>query len=332
MKPPREVKGHRRRAEPGGRFLTARPGRRKTEVGNATWSGFRVYPGPETLHSSYSITQVRVGMFRTILLSLPLSLLLVLPAAGQIRIVGRVIDDFTELPIAEARVILRTRDGAVLGESHTNQTGTFEFEIRSRAPGVRIQAMRLGYETSTTPVLYFDRRTFFQIEVRLDPDAILLAPLEVIAWSERPEDAMLEGFRRRLGNGLGTYITREDVEKRNPALVTDLLRDVPGLLVSGSGTGTRPVVRVQRAAGMALLTPGDCMTQIFVDGFLVNRRMIGMNGARPSDFRIDDVVSPVSVEGIEIYKGLGTVPAEFLNPDAKCGVIAIWTRRGGPGY
>ncbi|MFC1791075.1 hypothetical protein ACFL0I_01235, partial [Gemmatimonadota bacterium] len=85
----------------------------------------------------------------------------------------------------------------------------------------------------------------------------------------------------------------------------------------------RPVVRVGRSANR------DCITQIFVDGFLVNRRAFGARGARPIDFRIDDAVSPASVEGIEIYRGLGTVPAEFLNPDAVCGVIAIWTRRGG---
>jgi hypothetical protein len=271
-------------------------------------------------------------MLRTILLPVALSLLLVLPAEGQIRIVGRVIDDFTEEPISDARIILRTRDGVALGETQSSEMGTFQFEVSNRTRGARIQASRLGYETNTTPVLYFDRRTFFQVEVRLDPDAILLAPLEVIAWSERPENAMLEGFRRRLQNGLGTYITREQIERRKPALVTDVLRDVPGLWVAGTGTGTRPVVRVQRSVGLALTTPGDCMTQIWVDGFLVNRRMIGVTGGRPSDFRIDDVVSPASVEGIEVYKGLSTVPPEFLNPDAKCGVIAIWTRRGEPGY
>lgn len=39
--------------------------------------------------------------------------------------------------------------------------------------------------------------------------------------------------------------------------------------------------------------------------------------------------APGLVEGIEIYRGLSTVPAQFLNSDAKCGVVAIWTRRGG---
>ena len=73
----------------------------------------------------------------------------------------------------------------------------------------------------------------------------------------------------------------------------------------------------------------NCATQIFVDGFLLNRRTGSSRGAPPIDFRIDDVVSPSSIEGIEVYRGLSTVPAEFLNPDAECGVIAIWTRRGG---
>jgi outer membrane receptor for ferrienterochelin and colicin len=134
---------------------------------------------------------------------------------------------------------------------------------------------------------------------------------------------VLEGFRRRQQTGLGTFITREEFDKRKPSLVTDILREVPGIDVASTGSGTRPVVRIGRAGNQ------DCATQIFVDGFLVNRRAISNEGYRPIDFRIDDAVSPASVEGIEIYKGLGTIPAEFLTPDAVCGVIAIWTRRGG---
>ena len=252
---------------------------------------------------------------------LPL-LLLAAPVQGQVRIVGRVIDDFTEAPIAGARIAVLAPDGSVLSRTESSQAGTFEFRVRNLR-GVRISAQQMSYVNNTTPLLYFDGKKYFQVELRLDPDAILLAPLEVIAWSGSVDDAVLEGFRRRLKTGLGVYITREQVEARKPAMVTDLLREIPGITVTGGGVGAEAVVRMARA-GM-----GNCATQIFVDGFLINRRMMTSMGAPPTDFRIDDVVSPGSIEGVEVYRGLSTVPAEFLNPDAQCGVIAIWTRRGG---
>ena len=92
---------------------------------------------------------------------------------------------------------------------------------------------------------------------------------------------------------------------------------------AGGPHGPSGSVRIGRSAGY------NCTTQIFVDGFLVNRRTGYGQGYRPEDIRIDDVVTPASIEGIEIFRGLSTVPAEFLSPDADCGVIAIWTRRGG---
>lgn len=244
------------------------------------------------------------------------------PVAAQVRIVGRVIDDLTQMPLSQARVTLRAPDGSVLARLETSGTGTFESEVRN-VRAVRIGVERFGYTPNTSPLLYFDARKFFQVEMRMDPEAILLAPLEVIAWSARPENALHEGFRRRLSSGLGVYITRDQIVARNPNRVSDLLRDVPGLEVVASGYGTRPFVRVARATGIA------CATQIFVDGFLINKRGFDAGGFGLVDMRIDDVVFPASVEGIEIYRGLGTIPPEFLNPDAECGVIAIWTRRGG---
>jgi hypothetical protein len=244
------------------------------------------------------------------------------PAAGQVRVVGRVVDDLTEHPLSQTYVSLRAPDGSLIEEAETTETGTFEFQVRG-VGAIRLTVERYGYQANTTPLLYFDARKFFQVEIRMDPEAILLAPLEVIAWSARPENALHEAFKRRLETGLGVYITRDEVEARKPLLVTDLLREIPGLEFETSTYGSRPSVRMARATGMR------CSTQIFVDGFLINRRVLSSNGYRAADLRIDDYVSPGSVEGIEIYKGLATVPPEFLNPDADCGVIAIWTRRGG---
>lgn len=249
-----------------------------------------------------------------------------LPVQAQtgVRILGRVIDDVTERPLSSATVTFRTQDGRYLGRLETAEGGTFEFEVRNQS-GVQIQVRRPGYKANTTPLLRFDDKQFFQVEIRMDPQAILLAPLEVIAWAEVDPSPMLSGFRQRLRTGMGTYITRDQIEARRPTYIADLLREVPGVTVTGSGIGSRPVIQIGRSMG------SGCEAQIWVDGFLLNRRMEAAPGAPIADFRLDDAVSPLSVEGIEIYRGLASVPAEFLNPDARCGVIVIWTKRGGRG-
>ncbi len=256
------------------------------------------------------------------LASILLALALATPALGQVRVVGRVIDNATEEPLAATQVVLRDRHGEFIDRAATDESGVFQFDV-DHTSAVIIHAERMGYQENTTPTLYFDNHAFFKLELRLDPDAVLLAPLEVVGRSDVDSSPLLDGFRFRLRHGTGIYITRNQVEKAHPMYVSDLLRDVPGVNLVGQGSGSRPVVQVGRSAGR------DCVTQIFVDGFLVNRRTLTMSGYRGDVFRLDDHVSPESIEGIEIYRGVSTVPAEFLNGDAACGVIAVWTRRGG---
>ncbi|NJD18892.1 MAG: TonB-dependent receptor [Gemmatimonadetes bacterium] len=244
------------------------------------------------------------------------------PAVAQVHIVGRVIDDTTERPLGDAQVTVRATDGRFLARTETDSAGTFEFNV-NHVSAVRIDVRRISYQANAMPILHFDGRKFFQVAARLAPDAILLAPLEIIAWSEVDMSPFLEGFRQRLRNGLGLYITREQIEARRPTYVADLFRDIPGITVMGSGAGNRARIQVGRS-----LSSTECETQIYVDGFLMNRRT-GLRRQLINDFRIDAAVSPPAVEGIEVYRGLSSVPAEFLSPDAVCGVIAIWTRRGG---
>lgn len=259
------------------------------------------------------------------LTTLLFSLLLAAPAAAQVRIVGRVIDDVTERPLGDAAITLLATDGLVLARSETADEGTFEFEV-DKVPAIRLEVHRLSYKANVTPVLHFDGRNYFQVEIRLDPDAILLAPLEIIARSEVDPSPFFNDLRLRLRTGNGFYITREEIEARRPAVVSDLLRTVPGVTVTGAGSGLRPKVELARA-----VSRGDCSTQIWVDGMLMNKRWGSGRNTPSADFRVDDLVTPASVEAIEVYGGLATVPAQFLNDDAKCGVIAIWTRRGGRG-
>ncbi len=245
-------------------------------------------------------------------------------ASAQVRVVGRVIEAESERPIPGAEIVFRTPEGQWAGRTVTDADGRFSTVMKpSRTAGVRIRADRIGYRQNITPVLYFDNRLFYQVEIRLDQDAVLLAPLEVLARSGREQSHFLDSFRFRSQHGNGYYLTREQIEAQHPSLVTDLLRTVPGLEVaSGGGAGNRPIVQTARGAARG------CDAQVYVDGLLVNRRVTTSEGPRTDIFRIDDVVSPDAVEGIEVYLGLSTIPPEFLSPEASCGVVAIWTRRG----
>jgi hypothetical protein len=114
-------------------------------------------------------------------------------------------------------------------------------EVR-RTPGVRIFANRIGYQEVTTPFLHFDGRGYFHVEVRLAADAVLLAPLEVLARSEVRRSPVLANFDHRVNRGFGTYFTRDDIERIQPGLVTDLLSRVPGVHLEGGRSGLRRTV------------------------------------------------------------------------------------------
>ncbi|HEU4642010.1 MAG TPA: carboxypeptidase regulatory-like domain-containing protein, partial [Gemmatimonadaceae bacterium] len=145
----------------------------------------------------------------------------------------------------------------------------------------------------------------------LDEKAALLSAIEVTA----KKGSDIPGFDERKRRGLGTYLTREDIEKRGSIRMTDVLRGLPGVQVSWDGT--EYVVQMARAAGLGY----SCPVQYFIDGspFL----------ASLDD--IDQTIQPEDVDGIEVYKSASETPAEFQTGGngGACGTIVIWTRRGG---
>ncbi len=249
--------------------------------------------------------------YRTATLFLGAILVAASAAAAQVHVVGRVVENETSDPIVGVDITVRGPAGGYLGHRVTDENGAFQYEA-SRISGIKLRAQRLGYRPNTTPVLFFDNHDFYEVEIRLDRDAVLLAPLEVIARSAVESSPVLADFRHRLEHGMGRYLTRDEIEARNPSFVSDMLLEIPGVRLQAGGTGTRRIVRMR----------ANCPAQIFVDGVLMNPAGYG------TAVTVDDVVSPRNVEAIEVYGGLGSVPAAFLNENSHCGVVAIWTRRG----
>jgi hypothetical protein len=118
---------------------------------------------------------------------------------------------------------------------------------------------------------------------------------------------VLEGFEARRRQGIGYFVTREQIEKRDPRLLSDMLRMIPGTILIAGDAG-RITLRFTRSAR-------NCPPQFFVDGI----QATGMG--------IDDV-SPIDVEGVEIFAGAAGLPSEFarMRSTSNCGTVLIWTR------
>lgn len=269
-------------------------------------------------------SQMRMWTFRALWGLLALAGLTPAAASGQARqdsvlLQGRVVEEHTGEPIAFASLRIMDRDLRLLGRAESDRAGRFSYAVRKQ-PGVYLEVQRIGYEETLAPFLWFDGHDHFELEVRLDREVVLHAPLEVVG-RRRAESPVLEAFRHRTRMGMGYYVTRDQIEARNPSRVTDLLAEAPGVRLTSSGLGFRRVVEMRGGA-----SSGGCPVQVYIDGMHLN------DNEGPPDVQvvaIDDFVSPESVFGIEIYRGLSTVPAEFLNTYARCGVVALWTLRGG---
>lgn len=256
-------------------------------------------------------------------LVLGIALLAGIPQTSRAQVVlqGRVLDDASGLSISGARVLLLNRWRKVVGYSVTDESGRFRFE-RRRPDMFRLEAQAIGYQETVTPIVWMTMdRDSTEMELRLNRFAVLLAPLEITGMSSSRPSAVLENVQHRMSSGFGYHLRREDIEETGATHITDVIAAMPGVhFGSGrSAAGGRSIYIGRALPGR----PGGCPAQVYVDGMLAN------SGGERSNVMIDDLVSPLDVEVIEVFKGLATVPPEFLNDGARCGVVAIWTRRGG---
>jgi len=214
---------------------------------------------------------------------------------------GRVVDYATGDALYGAAVSLASGPGGTrgLGTRVTDEEGLFLF--RPVPPGTyNLTVTLMGYRTLREP-MPVEGQTDLQVVLKLAVSPVELDPIEVVV--ERQLRGPMADFERRRQRGMGTYITREEIEDRNPYVLTDLLRMVPGLRVTSVGPFGEQAIRLR----------GNCQPEIIVDGM---RTTIGND--------IDHVLPPRDVEAVEVYKGV-ELPVEFGNNS--CGAIVVWTRR-----
>lgn len=235
-------------------------------------------------------------------------LLLVPAAAWSQTVVGVVVEDGTDAPIADAVVTLLTRDSRVAALAATDSTGAFLL----KPPRGGVYTIRLthpAYAALESNPLIVQHQESIQVEVRMGQAAIVLEPLRVVARA----DSRVARFRERAErSGFGRFLTRDQIEARAGGSVTDLLWALPEIEIVRARPG------ITGPSGNAILVRGAlrrCVPTVYIDGVRA-----------PAD-AIDDFLSPELLEGVEVYRGSAGVPAELASWDS-CGVVAFWTRPG----
>jgi hypothetical protein len=229
------------------------------------------------------------------------------PAAGQV-LQGHLLDEATDAPIPGASMALLEEDSArVVAATVTDSAGYFRVEGGEDGGAFRLRAQRIGYPLTVSTPLNVRAGDTIQVEFRISAGAVLLDPVVVTSRRRRPPPMIREFYQRAERSIFGTFITRAEVERIHPIRITDLLRRVPGLQFVPLRFGGSTAIRMR----------GGCSPLIVIDGMQLR-----------DVHSIDDLVQPLELEGMEVYRSFAEVPVEYGGLRIPCGAILIWTRRG----
>ena len=218
---------------------------------------------------------------------------------------GRV-TDLAGLAVEGAQLTLRD----ATARAATSSDGKFKVtvSIPPSSPGEWVQIRRIGFRPDSVLVSHTTDASA-NVTIVLDRAAVPIAP--VVVSSRRTFDGPMAGFHKRRETGSGRFFTSSEIDKRNPARLSDLFRMVPGFRVSNQST----------SASSMRIRGSRCAPLFWLDGQV-------LAGGVEFDF---DAFDPRSFEGIEIYSGPASVPVEFQRDrfgSSSCGTILLWSKRG----
>jgi hypothetical protein len=243
-----------------------------------------------------------VGLIDGVLLAAPFSPYARLMAQSA-TIRGTVSDSIGTL-LADVELLLHDLNLVV----RTQPDGRFAFQVRAGA--YVLTARQIGFAAVTWSFAVVDS---VSLAIIMHRSAATL-PRVVINGQIRLLTAKLVGFYERLrtsGAARSSYITRDDIERRNPARTSDLIRD-----------------RGSRASA--------CLGGVvYLDGARMQQQSsfappAGKVRTVPDTRVAIDIIPPADIEALEIYRGPSTVPAQYngTSPNGTppgC-VILVWTR------
>ncbi len=221
-------------------------------------------------------------------------------AQGFVTVAGTVTDS-TGVRILGARVSVEP--GAA--RATTDDRGEFRLTGIQSGP-LTLVVRRLGYAPGTVQ-LEVGAESVDGVSVRLVPLPTILAPV-FVRKEQAKYTGRLAGYYERLHQrGGGVFITREQIDRDKPRMLTHLLQNVPGIRarrMRGGGSG-------------AVMRGRSCYPLVWIDGTPMPSGEVDL-----------DAISPTSIHGLELYLGSTSAPLryQYNRSESSCGTILIWSR------
>jgi hypothetical protein len=193
----------------------------------------------------------------------------------------------------------------------TDSTGRAVFESLPLGT-VELSVRRLGFGAEQRVALVSGAATD-SVMIMLKAQTTSLEQVDVNALGMHP---FFKGFEQRRAQGIGTFITRDQIEAQNTSTPSDLFRMVPQV----------KLVRV--SGGLGIRFPSG-MTSIRSGPGNMCQPMMWLDGQRAPGVEIDDLRKD-DIQAIELYRGASVTPPQFASAGVtQCGAVVVWTRRKG---
>ena len=224
-------------------------------------------------------------------------------------VAGRITEAIGGRPVGGAIVELNGNMVAV-----TSADGIFNVEQVPLAWGLnQFHVRHLSYAPVTEDLWLVNPDDLFAFAVVLIPVPVAVVP-EIVVEVDRT--LMVYGrmrpFYERRARGLGLFITRQEIERRNPTRITDVFNGMPGVQLRPIGLTRVQVTFTRAGRGFNDVCPSP---DLFFNGALIQGGLF-----------LNDIINPEEIEGIELYRGTAETPPQFQKPGSTCGSIVIWTR------
>lgn len=215
-------------------------------------------------------------------------------------------------PAAGVLVTLTDSTGQRVAAAVTDDNGRFSMQHPGSGGAYELEAEHIGYAPTRHDITVGPGEAVGLV-VRLATNAVPLGEIHVTA---RRQDFLADvGFYDRMQRGLGWFVDAEEVDRRKPSRVTDLLRGAPGVQVISAGAFEADIRIID-----ARRLEGECPPAIYVDGLLVR--------SYPREApALTTLVDAASVAAIEVLRRPTEIPPRYGGTNAACGVVLVWLKR-----